>query len=262
MGKDGKISVVINTYNAEKHLEKVLNSVLHFDEIVICDMESSDNTIDIARRYGCKIVSFPKRDYVSAEPARNFAIQSAEHEWVLVVDADEIVPEALRTYLYSVIQKKNPPAGLWIPRKNYFMGHFMHAFYPDYILRFFKRENAIWPPHVHTLPIIQGQTEYIPRKHKELAFDHLANDDIYTCIRKINQYTEDEREKKKEKRYGVLSLFFRPFFRFFKAYILKKGFLDGKAGLINAYIQAVYQIIMIGKIMEKENRDHLQSSSK
>lgn len=262
MVKDGKISVVINTYNAEKHLEKVLKSVLHFDEIVICDMESSDNTIDIAKRYGCKIVTFPRRNYVSAEPARSFAIQSAGHEWVLVVDADEIVPEALREYLYSEIQKDNPPAGLWIPRKNFFWGNFMHAFYPDYILRFFKREGTVWPPHVHTLPIVQGRTEHIPQEHKELAFDHLANDDIYTCIRKINQYTEDEREKKKEKKYGVLSLFFRPLFRFFKAYILKKGFLDGKAGLVNACIQAVYQIIMIGKIMEKENQDHLPPISK
>lgn len=260
MVKDGKISVVINTYNAEKHLEKVLKSVLHFDEIVICDMESSDNTIDIAKRYGCKIVSFPKQNIV--EPARQFAIDNAKHEWVLVVDADEIVPNTLREYLYEHIKKPNCSDGLFIPRKNYFMGHFMHAFYPDYILRFFKRENTIWPPHVHTPPIVQGRTEYIYRKHKELALDHLANDDIYTCIRKINQYTEDEREKKKEKKYGVLSLFFRPFFRFFKAYILKKGFLDGKAGLVNACIQAVYQIIMIGKIMEKENQDHLPPISK
>ena len=72
-----KISVVINTYNAEQHLSRVLGAVKDFDEIVICDMESTDSTLDIARQYGCKIVTFEKKDYTIVEPARNFAIQSA-----------------------------------------------------------------------------------------------------------------------------------------------------------------------------------------
>ena len=64
-----KISVVINTYNAEKFLKRVLDSVKDFDEIVVCDMESTDNTVAIAKEYGCKVVVFPKGDCVSAEPA-------------------------------------------------------------------------------------------------------------------------------------------------------------------------------------------------
>ena len=93
MNIDNKtISVVINTYNAEEHLREVLDAVKGFDEIVVCDMESTDSTTDIARRYGCKIVTFPKAGHKSAEPARTFAIQSASSEWVLVVDADEIIP--------------------------------------------------------------------------------------------------------------------------------------------------------------------------
>src|SRR5574344_1698795 len=122
------ISVVINTYNADKYLARVLDSVCQFDEIVICDMESTDNTISIAKDYGCKIVNFPKGNCVSAEPARTFAIQAASSEWVLVVDADELVSVELRNYLYDLIGKNDCPAGLWIPRKNYFMGKFMHAF--------------------------------------------------------------------------------------------------------------------------------------
>ena len=94
------ISIVINTYNAERHLAKVLESVKDFDEVVICDMESTDGTLSIAKSYGCKIVTFPKQNHTIVEPARNFAIQSATHPWVLVVDAYEIVPKALRDYLY------------------------------------------------------------------------------------------------------------------------------------------------------------------
>lgn len=115
MELENKISVVINTYQAELHLAKVLESVKTFDEVVVCDMESTDNTLKIAEQYGCKIVVFPKRDYNICEPARNFAIQSATSPWVLVVDADEIVPPSLRDYLYRRIAEPDCPQGLYIP---------------------------------------------------------------------------------------------------------------------------------------------------
>ena len=89
MNEKNKISVVINTYNAEQNLERVLESVQGFDEVLICDMESTDHTLEIARKKGCKVVTFPKADHKSAEPARTFAIQAASNPWVLVVDADE-----------------------------------------------------------------------------------------------------------------------------------------------------------------------------
>ena len=88
-----KISVVINTYNAEKHLRTVLDTVKDFDEVVICDMHSTDSTIAIAEQYGCKIVYCERAPYV--EPARNYAIAQASHPWLLVIDADETVPEKL-----------------------------------------------------------------------------------------------------------------------------------------------------------------------
>ncbi len=85
------ISVVINTYNASQHLAEVLETVKDFDEVVICDMESTDNTLDTARKYGCKIVIFPRGNYQTCEPARQTAIDAASCKWVLVVDADELV---------------------------------------------------------------------------------------------------------------------------------------------------------------------------
>jgi glycosyltransferase involved in cell wall biosynthesis len=126
-----KISVVINTYNAEKHLQQVLDSVKGFDEILICDMESTDNTVAIAKQNDCRIVTFPKGNHVSAEPARTFAIQSVLNPWVLVVDADELVTETLRLYLYSHIKRPHCAEGLYIPRLNQFMGKTMRCAYPD-----------------------------------------------------------------------------------------------------------------------------------
>ena len=248
--REPKISVVINTYNAERFLDQVLAAVKGFDEILICDMESTDRTRAIATEYGCRIVTFPKRDYVSAEPARTFAIQQAGCPWVLVVDADEVVTPALRQYLYEHISHEGCAEGLWIPRKNYFMGRFMHCHYPDYLLRFFVKDGTEWPAHVHTFPTVRGRLEYLPGKRQELALIHLANDGVADILRKTNLYTENEVEKKAGRHYGWAALLWRPFFRFFKAYILKGGFRDGKAGFVRAQLEAVYQVVMLGKILE------------
>ena len=263
-----KISVVINTYNAEEHLQKVLDAVKDFDEVVVCDMESGDNTVKIAEKNGCKVVTFPKANHKSAEPARTFAIQSATSEWVLVVDADEIVTPELREYLYKRIAEPDCPQGLYIPRINLFMQHEQHSSYPDYQLRFFVREGTEWPPYVHTFPTVKGRTEYIPRRRRELAFRHLADDTIASLMAKTNSYTDNEvykrgkatgrraelgnerREDTKAHNYGVWALFYRPFWRAFRNYFLKGGWRDGKRGVIRAGMDAVYQFVLVAKAIE------------
>ncbi len=243
-----KISVVIQTLNSEKFLERVLQSVKAFDEIVICDMYSTDKTIEIAERYNCKIVFHEKTNY--CEPARNFAIQAASHEWVLVVDSDEIVPDALRKYLYEFIQSPDTLNGIWIPRKNYLMGRFMHGDYPDYILRFFRKEGAYWPPYVHTVPQLTGKTVKIPKQRKDLAFIHLINNPLELRLTKLNTYTTKEITKRANHNFPLGAIFYAPAYRFFKAYILKGGFKDGKAGLVNAGMDAFYKFTTIAKIWE------------
>lgn len=245
------ISIVINTYNAERHLAKVLDSVKDFDEIVICDMESTDSTLEIARRYGCKVVTFPKAGHAIVEPARNFAIQSASNPWVLVVDADEVVPKALREYLYRQVSLPCPPDGIYIPRRNYFMGTFMHSLYPDYILRFFRKDKTVWPPVIHVQPEVAGNVIRAP-KNKGLAFEHLADDSLSDRLRKTDTYTDYECKKKAGKRYGALAFLLRPTHRFIKSYILKGGLRDGFPGFIYACLEATYQVVMMGKMRERQ----------
>ncbi len=250
----GGISVVINTCNAARHLERVLRSVEAFDEVVVCDMESTDDTAEIARRHRCRVVTFPKGDCKSAEPARTFAIQSARCKWVLVVDADELVTTELRDYLYKRIASPDCPHGLWLPRVNHFMGHPLRCRYPDYILRFFIREGTTWPPFVHTLPTVNGRQERVPTGRRDLALVHIANDHMATIVEKTNRYTDNEVEKKSAKRYGMAALLWRPAWRFFKAYVLKRGFMDGREGFIYACYEALYQFVMVSKMMERRIR--------
>lgn len=251
---ENKISVVINTYNAARHLEKVLTAAKDFDEIVVCDMESTDNTVKIAEQFGCKIVTFPKKDYVSAEPARNFAIQSASNPWVLVVDADEIITKELRDFLYSSITETNCPAGLYIPRKNYVMNKFIKQTYPDSQLRFFKRDGADWPPYVHTFPKVDGRVEKIPPERMELALVHIS-DTVYGQLYKLNQYTENEVVKRQGMKVSVIKMFAKCTMRFFKSYILKGGFRYGIRGLAYAVNDANYKFYTMLKIWEKQNQE-------
>lgn len=249
-----RISVVINTYNAEKHLDRVLESVEGFDEIVVCDMESTDGTLEIARRHGCKVVTFPKDGCNIVEPARQFAIEQASWQWVLVVDADELVSAELREYLYKQVARAGGPDGIAIPRKNYFMGRFLHSCYPDYVLRFFRKEVTTWPPVIHTSPKVDGRVERIPRSRKDLALEHLADDSVATILRKTDTYSDHELPRRRHKGYGTAALVVRPAFRFFKSYVIKKGFLDGRAGLIHAALDAVYQFVVVAKLLEERRK--------
>ena len=250
MNTKNHISVVINTYNAERHLERVLKSLQDFDEVLVCDMDSTDSTLNIAQQYGCRIVRFPKSDHKIVEPAREFAIHEARYEWVLVVDADELVPKVLHDYLYEQIARSECPDAIAIPRKNYFMGRFLHSAYPDYILRFFRKDACHWPTTIHSKPHIEGTIYYIPQDCKELAFEHLANDSVSDILRKSDIYSDYEITRRQHKKYGIGALLGRPLFRFLKSYIIKRGFLDGRPGLIHALLDAAYQFDIVAKLME------------
>lgn len=251
---DKKISVVINTYNASSHLEDVLNSVIEFDQIVVCDMESTDDTLEIVAKFAstgkCKIVHFPKGNHKICEPARDFAIHSADYKWVLVVDADEIVPDALRKYLYARINEPGFDDAIALARQNLFMGRPATAS-PDYQLRFFQKEKACWPPIIHARPHVDCHIIEIPANRKDLYLRHLDNPSIAERISKMNNYTDYEVIKREKRPYGTFRFLFRPLWFFLRSYLLGKGFLDGKRGLIRAYMAMIYQATYMAKITEK-----------
>lgn len=246
-----KISVVINTYNAQKYLQRVIDTVKDFDEIVVCDMESTDSTVDIALKNGCKVVTFPKANHKSAEPARTFAIQSAASDWVLVVDADELISKELHDYLYEFIKNPGDIRGLYIPRQNLTMNVPLPSSYPDYQLRFFIKEGTVWPPYVHTFPTIQGNLSHIPKKNREMAMLHL-DDSTFATIQRLNNYTENEVEKRAGKHVSLAKLILSPSMRFIKQYFFKGGIFYGKAGYVQATRAFIYKFTVLCKLYEKE----------
>jgi len=252
------ISVVIHTLNSSKSLRQCLESVSRFDEIIVCDMHSVDDTLSIAKEYGATIVMHEPVGGIP-EPARAFAVNQATKEWVLVVDSDEVIPEALRDYLYQFIIDENCPDALYLPRKNFFMNRFMRAAFPDYQLRFFKKQAFKgWPVTIHSRPEIEGNIQKAPKK-KSLAIIHLEDNWVGIRISKINRYTDREIEKRNSKKESIAGLLFKPFHRFFVTYYMKGGVLDGKEGLIHAMLQAYYKFVLIAKTIEKQKQSSVQS---
>ena len=188
-------------------------------------MESTDHTRDIALARGCRVVTFPKRDYVSAEPARTYAIQQASYHWVLVVDADEVVPSELHDYLYQRIATDDCPQGLYIPRRNRFMNKLKKGTPGDEQLRF-------WQPGLNLV--------------------HLAENYVRDVAEKNNRYSDNEVEKRANKHYGVAALLLRPLWHSFRDYVLSGGFRNGVAGLIHSTLIGEYQFLLVAKIIERD----------
>lgn len=126
----------------------------------------------------------------------------------------------------------------------------MHSAYPDHVLRFFRREGTVWPPTVHTMPVVQGPTERIPAQRRDLALIHLANDPTADIVRKLNTYTSIDAVKKKDRRFGLGALLTRPALRFTKSYIIKGGWRDGVPGLVHALLDGFYQTVLVAKSIE------------
>lgn len=245
----GRISAVLNTYNASEHLAEVLDALKDFDEIVVCDMESTDDTLEIARAHGARTVTFPRGSHTICEPARNTAIRAASSEWVLVVDADEIVTPELRDYLYR--QVKSPQGAAYdIPRLNMLLGRYMHQS-PDRQLRFFRRDAVDWPPIIHAKPAVDGKIVRVPAKLKGVHLLHLDDAPISSRITKLNVYTDREVSKRTGKAYGTMKMLLRPAWFFLRSYLFQGGFRDGRRGIVNAYLKAMYQMALLAKVTEE-----------
>jgi glycosyltransferase involved in cell wall biosynthesis len=246
-----QITAIVHTYNAERFIGLCLSALKGFDEILVIDMESTDRTQEIVREFGARLVVVERGEHRIVEAYRDFAIKTARYDWVLIIDADEIVPDALREYLYKAIEENPEPRAILIPIKNFYMNQWMRCYYPDYILRFFNRKGAYWPYEIHSRPSHVGPEERIPRDRDDLAFIHLANETVEQTIGKMNSYTNREAIRRAPK-YRRWQLFVTPAFRFFKSYILKRGFRDGMPGFIHAVNDAMYRFTLLSKIEEQK----------
>jgi len=248
-----RISVVINTLNEEENLPRAIASVKGFaDEIVVTDMESTDSTVEVAKKLGAKVFFHKKAGYV--EPARNFAIEKTVNNWIFVLDADEEVPKGLALQLQKIL--KNPKADYFrIPRKNIIFGKWMKysRWWPDYNIRLFKKGSVSWNEVIHAVPMTQGVGGELEAK-EELAIIHHNYDSIEQFIERMNRYTSQHANLRvlEGYKFSWKDIIAKPANEFFSRYFFGEGYKDGLHGLALSLLQGFSELTLYLKIWQKE----------
>lgn len=242
-----KLSVILITGNEEKNIVECLESVKWADEIIVVDSESTDKTVELAKKYTDKI-------YINKWPGfakqKSFALNLATNEWVLSVDADERVTDELKTEIESL----NPgdTAGYYIRRNNFFLGESISScgWEKDYQLRLFKKDKTkLTDQLVHEGFIVDGKTDRLVN-----TMIHYTHDSITETVDKINSYSTLQAmelvDRKKTSGSGIILHSLSAFLRY---YFSQKGYKDGVRGLMISLFNSMTTLLKYMKLWELHN---------
>lgn len=284
------VSFLLPVKNEAANLPRCLNAISWADEIWVVDSSSSDGTQQISEAHGAKVVQFkfngtwPKK--------KNWALENLpfKHEWVFILDADEVLPPETEHEVRSIVENaSNPVAGYWINRRFFFMGAWLkHAYYPNWNLRLFKHargryekltsvETQSGDNEVHEHVVVEGAVG-----HLKSEMDHYAFPDIGAFVEKHNRYSNWEARVAMERGVGASAqgiqmgsvglkrrlkalshqMPFRPTLRFLYVYVWGRGFLDGKRGYYFARLHAMYELLCVAKECELQLKHGLSKDGK
>lgn len=237
-----KISVALAVLNEEKKLKDCLQSVRDLAwEIVIVDGGSVDKTLDIAKEFDARIIKTDNPQIFHIN--KNKAIDAAKGDWILQLDADEIVTDELRKEIIEKILKDKDINGYWIPRKNFFLGRFLTkgGQYPDYTLRLYKKGKGRLPAKdVHEQAVVEGNVGYLK---SDLL--HFRDKNFFSYMERFNRYTDllAVQIKSSGVQINLISclnfIFLKPIIWFIMAYFRHRGYVDGFSGFIFALFSAL-----------------------
>ena len=245
------LSLVVITRDAGAQLADCLASAAFAAETVVVDSGSRDDTVEIARRFGARVVVRP---WLGFGPQKNFAVAQAAHDWVLCLDADERVsPELARGIRNAMGDPRH--RGYAMARRNRFLGRWLaHGEgYPDWNLRLFDRRHARWTEdevHEHVV------ADSAPGR---LAGDllHASAESLDAYIAKQNRYTtlQAEAMHARGERFSFGRLLLSPLARFLRFYLFRAGFLDGTAGLVHIAIGSFASFCKYAKLRALEQAE-------
>jgi len=238
------LSLCVITRDAAAEIADCLASAPFAGEVVVVDSGSRDDTVEIARRRGARVI---ERAWPGFGAQKQFAVGAATHDWVLCLDADERVTPELAT---SIAREMEAPraAAYALARRNRFLGRWLaHGEgYPDWNLRLFDRRRARWsedPVHEHVLAeglVIRLRGDLLHASAESLD-DYLAKQNRYTTLQAAAMHARGERA-------GLARLVLSPLVRFARFYVLKLGFLDGVAGLVHIAIGCQNSFLKYAKL--------------
>jgi len=239
-----KISATLVTLNEESNLARALESLRCCDEIVVVDSGSDDGTVEMARRLGARVVESEWRGYAAQ---KNFAAEQAAHDWILALDADEALSEALEAEIWEIKRAGAQADAYTIPRMAQYMGRWiLHSgWYPDRKVRLYDRRSARWVgQYVHESVKVDGRVAHLGSNllHHTCSSlsQHLKTMDRYTTLAAQELVAQG-------RPVGLGRILFSPPWAFLKSYFVQRGFLDGFEGLVIAYMAAVYVFVKYTK---------------
>jgi glycosyltransferase involved in cell wall biosynthesis len=249
-----KLSVALATFNEEENLSRCLESVKDLaDEMVIVDGFSTDKTVEIAKKYGAKVIvtNNPPIFHINKQKA----INQGSGDWILQLDADEEITPELAREIKEIVKKGNQFSAFWVKRKNYFLGKWMKGggMYPDPVIRFFKKGKAHLPcKSVHEQMEVKGRIGTLKNE-----MNHFTSPTFSHYLTHANLYTSLTAKELKEKNLKINLfnnlnyLLLKPPKTFLSLFIRHKGFLDGFPGFVWALFSGFHYPIAYIKYWEK-----------
>lgn len=247
------LSVVVITFNEERKIDRCLASVAWADEIIVVDSFSSDATVQRAHRYTSKVY---QHEYPGSTHQMERGIQYASGEWILLVDADEVVSPELAREIRDVVGSPGIEGGYEIPRKPSAFGAWIEhgGWFPDYQFRLFRKESYV----VHHAEVHGGFSTRGPRGKLHGYVYHYTYDGIADYLSRMNDYTSLEIANRLRDRPGATAAWYNlllsPLSHFFRMFILKKGYRDGMHGFVLAAMDATYALALYVKLWEYRMR--------
>ncbi|MFT0547769.1 glycosyltransferase family 2 protein [Allopusillimonas ginsengisoli] len=240
------LSVIIITKNESAHILDCLESVAFADEFIVVDSGSTDNTVELARNFGARVEVTP--DWPGFGPQKNRALDLATGDWILSIDADERVTPELADEIKEVLANPSMQA-CEIARLSDFCGRFIRhsGWWPDYVLRLFQRGSARFSDvAVHERVVLNTGA---PRRLK-YHFLHYPYANLDALITKVNRYSSDAAAMMyaRGKRATVFSAIGHGFWTFVRIYLIRRGFLDGRHGLVLAVTAAAGSFFRYAKL--------------
>ena len=242
-----RVTVTIITLDEAAHIADAIDSAAWADEIVVVDAGSVDDTLAIARGKGARTETRAWTGYVDQ---KNFAASLASHDWVFSLDADERIPPPLAAEIRAVLSTEPPRHGYRVPRVTYHLGRWVRTtdFYPDYQTRLYDRRKARWRGrHVHESVVVDGPAGLLTKELHHYSYRNLSDH-----LDRINAYTTLAARQMHEvgKRARAVDLLIHPPAAFLRNYVLRRGFLDGTAGLILSAVNTYSVFLKFAKLWE------------
>lgn len=239
-----KITATIITLNEERNVARAIESLRLSDEILIVDSGSTDRTLELAEKLGARVLEAGWLGYAAQ---KNWAAEHASHDWILSLDADEALSEALEAEIWNL--KKSGPAydAYTMPRLARYLGRWIYhsGWYPDRKVRLYHRDKAKWVgDFVHESVNVHGRVG-----HLQSNILHFTCDSLSEHVKTMDRYTTLAAQEiaARKMKVPLSRLIVDPAWTFIKSYLLQRGFLDGPEGLTIAHMAAFYTFLKYAK---------------